>query len=98
MGEKTVTRDKSVEEKNGGHCHGSSTRQETCNTGVACGGGINCQWGEWSKEEIACSKTCDGGIKRYTRTKRVEEKNGGICSGEHTKNVKCNTGINCFPG
>ena len=38
---------------------------------------IDCVWGEW--ENGACSKTCGGGKRTNTRTKKVTEKHGGMC-------------------
>ena len=59
---------------------------------------MNCEWGEWSGEGSACSQTCDMGTKEYTRNKRVQEKNGGLCLGEPKKTEQCTIGIECFPG
>ena len=38
-----------------------------------------------------CSKTCGRGTRLNTRTKKVEEVNGGICEGESTISDSCNT-------
>ena len=91
-GTKIFTRKKLVEEENV-RCYGDAEwRYGTCNTGVACAGGVDCDWGEWSKEPSACSKTCGDGTRKYTRSKSVKEENGGICSGTSENTEKCNLG------
>ena len=38
-----------------------------------------------------CSKTCDGGVQTYERTKKVPRRYGGAqCKGNSTKNEPCN--------
>jgi len=59
---------------------------------------INCEWNDWQVGE--CSKTCAGGSRTNTRTKKIEEANGtdedGVCEGEATMDEECNT-QNCPP-
>ena len=50
---------------------------------------IDCEWNEWQIGD--CSKTCGGGSRSNTRTKKVEEAHGGICEGESTIRESCNT-------
>jgi hypothetical protein len=54
---------------------------------------VNCQWSDWS-EFSSCSEFCGGGTKSRTRSKVVEESNGGSCSGSNNDTISCNTG-NC---
>ena len=49
---------------------------------------VNCKWNEWEIGD--CSKTCGVGTRTNTRTKKVEEKNGGLCEGESTLSESCN--------
>jgi len=51
--------------------------------------GIHCQWNPW--QWGPCSKTCGTGTKNATRTKLVEESNGGTCTGSDTKTDTCAT-------
>ena len=55
---------------------------------------INCQWSNWILGE--CSNTCGTGFRTDTRTKLVEEENGGACIGQSTKIESCN--IQTCPG
>jgi len=48
----------------------------------------NCEWGSWT--EGACDKTCGGGRREITRTKQVQESNGGYCYGPSSKTESCN--------
>ena len=48
---------------------------------------IPCEWSEWVGR--ACSATCGTGTRTKTRSKLVEEKDGGTCSDEPTKNEPC---------
>ena len=50
----------------------------------------NGNWNNWSPYS-ACSKTCGGGSRSKTRTKKVKEVHGGNCEGEHKINESCNT-------
>jgi len=47
-----------------------------------------CEWGSWT--EGACDKTCGGGVKLITRTKLIQESNGGYCHGPASKTESCN--------
>ena len=49
----------------------------------------DCEWSEWQLGE--CSKSCDGGIRTNTRTKTIEEVNGGVCEGGEITEETCNT-------
>ena len=55
---------------------------------------MDCEWSEWQIGQ--CSVTCGGGTRTNTRTKNVEESNGGVCTGNPTAQEDCNT-QNC-PG
>ena len=48
----------------------------------------NCEWSEWQIGE--CSKSCNGGIRTNTRTKKKEALNGGVCEGGETMEETCN--------
>ena len=48
---------------------------------------INCEWDEWAIGE--CSATCGNGTRTNTRTKLVEEQNGGNCTGQPTETEEC---------
>ena len=41
---------------------------------------VDCEWSEWRNSP--CSVTCGKGHHGKTRTKLLEEGNGGICKGE----------------
>ena len=49
----------------------------------------NCEWNGWKISE--CSKTCGGGTRTKSRSKKKEESNGGVCTGESILNEKCKT-------
>ena len=55
---------------------------------------MNCEWNDWQIGQ--CSVTCGGGTRTNTRTKTVQESNGGVCTGEATLQESCNN-LNC-PG
>ena len=48
----------------------------------------NCVWTEW--RESGCSIKCGEGTMNRTRSKTIEEKNGGICSGSPIEITRCN--------
>ena len=50
---------------------------------------IDCEWNDWQIGE--CSKTCGGGSRSKTRTKKIEESNGGVCKGDATIQEDCKT-------
>ena len=50
---------------------------------------IHCEWDEWTIGE--CSKTCGTGTRLNTRTKLVNEANGGTCDGEPSEVDECNS-------
>ena len=49
---------------------------------------VVCEWGDWVAEGD-CSVTCGTGEQNYTRTKLIEEANGGICEGESFNVTSC---------
>lgn len=49
---------------------------------------IDCEWNDW-EDSTQCSVTCDEGTISYTRTKKVDERSGGVCKGETTLVKKC---------
>ena len=50
---------------------------------------VDCEWEEWKVGE--CSKTCGGGHRTNTRSKRIREAHGGLeCSGSATITEQCN--------
>lgn len=60
-------------------------RVQPCNT-EACPP-IHCEWEDWELGE--CSEDCGPGTQTNTRTKLVEEANGGTCDGKPTEIVEC---------
>ena len=44
---------------------------------------MDCEWSEWKARE--CSATCGTSTRVKTRTKLVNEKNGGDCIGDAKK-------------
>ena len=48
---------------------------------------IHCEWDAWNLGE--CSAECGLGTQKNTRTKLVEEANGGTCSGQPEEVVEC---------
>ena len=48
---------------------------------------VHCEWGEWVSG--ACSESCGDGIITKTRIKKVNESDGGECSGNHTDFLPC---------
>ena len=50
---------------------------------------IHCEWSEWVLGE--CSAACGTGTRTNNRTKRVDEANGGSCSGKPTETKECMT-------
>ena len=89
-GEKTRTRQVDTPASNGGQaCGGNTMETEACDT---YGCPMNCEWGsygEWS----SCSHICGAGTRSKTRSKLVEEVNGGSCSGDAPVIEECNTRI-----
>ena len=55
--------------------------------------GVDCEWNDWTIGD--CSRTCAGGLRTNSRTKKREEINGtdevGICEGDTTMEEECNT-------
>merc|ERR1712020_514836 len=81
------TRTKTVEEQYGGICDPmGNQREEPCNSDDCPA--IHCVWNDWVSGE--CSATCGVGSKVNTRTKLVEEANGGSCTGQFTETEECN--------
>ena len=50
---------------------------------------VDCEWNIWEIGE--CSKSCGGGTRTNTRTKKREESLGGTCIGDSSKKEDCNT-------
>ena len=50
---------------------------------------MDCEWGDW--EIGPCSKTSGVCARTKTRTKKLEESNGGKCEGAITEQEDCNT-------
>ena len=48
---------------------------------------VDCEWGDWVEGD--CSATCGTGEQNNTRTKLVEEANGGICIGNYSEVINC---------
>ena len=51
---------------------------------------IDCEWNEW--QTGVCTTSCGKGYRTKSRTKKVEEANGGTCDGEGTEHELCNSG------
>merc|ERR1712136_358172 len=66
-------REKLVSEMYGGECEGDSETEEECNV-QECP--VDCEWRDWQYGE--CTKTCGGGKRTNTRSKRIEESFGGV--------------------
>ena len=49
---------------------------------------MDCKWTDWQIGQ--CSVTCGGGTRTNTRSKSVEENNGGKCTGDSTAQENCN--------
>ena len=49
---------------------------------------VYCEWSDWQIGQS--SVTCGGGNRTNSRTKTVEESNGGVCAGEATVQEACN--------
>merc|ERR1712046_162209 len=78
----------------GGSCSGEAREQINCSTS---GCPIDCRWGSWSLYS-SCSRSCGGGTQRRTRSKTVNERNGGLCSGQSSETIDCNKNgcpVNC---
>lgn len=73
---------------NNGKACPALSEEKDCNT-QACP--INCKmsnWGPWSK----CSKTCDSGVSKRTRTVETEAQHGGAaCPASKEETQPCNT-------
>jgi len=86
MGTRNNTRDKIVEEANGGTCSGEPTEVEECME-KECP--VHCEWNDWVEGE--CSKECGGGMKINTRTEKVSAEHGGEdCPGPASEEISCN--------
>ena len=51
---------------------------------------IDCEWSQWINSG-SCSQTCGSGEQVKTRQKIIKEQNGGICDGDATSRILCNT-------
>merc|ERR1719322_972054 len=78
-------REKIKDEEFGGTCEGETDMEEVCNT-EQCP--VDCEWSQWISGD--CSKSCGGGNQTRFRSKIVEEKFGGSCSGESMLTTSCN--------
>ena len=85
-GKRHRTRDKDIEDKDGGKCPGNSSEEEVCNTQLCPG---SCKWGDWNSWKD-CSKTCGKGIRNRIRVKEVNGNNERICSGPSSEEEVCN--------
>ena len=48
---------------------------------------IDCEWNEW--QIGGCTTSCGKGYRTKSRTKKVEEANGGTCDGESKEHELC---------
>ena len=48
---------------------------------------VHCEWDNWVVGN--CSAECGTGTRTNTRTKLVEESNGGTCTGQPTEVLQC---------
>ena len=48
---------------------------------------VDCEWAKWVEGD--CSTTCGAGKQNNTRSKIIEEANGGNCTGESTEVQSC---------
>ena len=89
-GEKSRTRSKLKEAKNGGApCDGNAIETETC-TLRSCP--VDCKWGSFGEWE-SCSKTCGNGWKTRRRSILITAENGGReCIGNAAESKSCNNG------
>ena len=55
---------------------------------------VDCHWSSWNIGD--CSVSCGGGSLTKTRSKTVEEANGGTCGGQSSDTEICNP--NLCPG
>jgi len=86
-GTQVNTREKLVEEANGGTCTGKPNETVSCML-KECP--IHCEWNDWVEGE--CDLPCGGGISIHTRTEKVSAEHGGDeCPGDATQEVSCNT-------
>ncbi len=78
-----------VEKDFGGDpCFGSDTQEAGCNFDVCA---IHCEWNDWDLWS-PCSKSCNGGTRSKSRSKKWDSSNGGMpCVGNATDMEKCNT-------
>ena len=52
---------------------------------------LDCQWSDWNVG--TCSDSCGGGLLTKTRSKTVEEANGGVCNNQFSVTEDCNSDI-----
>ena len=48
---------------------------------------VHCEWNDWVNG--TCDKTCGAAVQNNTRTKLVEEFNGGTCTGKFWEVLEC---------
>ena len=83
-------------EISGGGCDNRFSQDVSCTTKVHCP--INCQYTPWEDNSV-CSKTCGHGektgTKRQTRSKKSQEKYGGMCDNSLERTIPCTQNIHC---
>ena len=78
----------SPEPVNGGViCSGSAQQVDQCNNDACPIDGQWMAWAEWS----ACSRTCDGGVRKRARICREPRRGGKYCAGHGEESARCST-------
>ncbi|CAE8643548.1 unnamed protein product, partial [Polarella glacialis] len=81
---------------------GLSRDTAICNEGVPCSADVDCQFDEWAQWS-ACTRTCDGTMRRSRRIAVVGRGEGRWCLGSTKESAPCNPGpgetspFNCRP-
>lgn len=88
-GTRTRTRRVTDEAHYGGLCTDPLSWTQRCSLQVCPP--TECEWAPWH-DWVACSRTCDGGIKTRSRTVAHEATNGGgLCAGDTSEVSVCST-------